>query len=136
MQKGLLATVLNATLYAFAHLMFWNWVVLLVSFLGGLLFARSYRQRGLVEAWALHGVTGFVLFAVGIGSYFTSEASARPFGPFSSISSCVVRRLIRATHRLPNGIRSKLGDSLQRPIGLVAIIFLPKDQRQRLLAEG
>ena len=59
--------------------MFWNWVVLCVSFLGGLLFARSYRQRGLAEAWALHAVTGFLLFAVGVGWYFTPEASARPF---------------------------------------------------------
>ncbi|MFW2542282.1 type II CAAX prenyl endopeptidase Rce1 family protein [Primorskyibacter sp. 2E107] len=77
--KGSRATVLNATLFALAHLMFWNWVVLSVSFIGGLLFARSYRQRGLVEAWVLHGLTGFVRFAVGVGWYFTPEASARPF---------------------------------------------------------
>lgn len=77
--KGHLAIVLNATLFALAHLMFWNWVILFVSFVGGLLFAWSYRQRGLVEVWALHGVTGFILFATGVGWYFTPEASARPF---------------------------------------------------------
>lgn len=77
--EGPRAIILNATLFALAHLMFWNWVVLCVSFVGGLLFARSYRQRGLLEAWMLHGLTGFVLFAVGVGWYFTPEASARPF---------------------------------------------------------
>ena len=77
--KGSRVIALNATLFALAHLMFWNWVVLFVSFLGGLLFAWSYRQSGLVEAWALHSLTGFMLFAVGVGWYFTPEASARPF---------------------------------------------------------
>ncbi|MDH2328973.1 CPBP family intramembrane metalloprotease [Cereibacter sp. SYSU M97828] len=77
--EGHFATVLNATLFSLAHLMFWNWVILLVSFVGGLLFAWSYRQRGLVEAWALHSLTGFLLFATGVGWYFTPEAAARPF---------------------------------------------------------
>ncbi|WNL40003.1 CPBP family intramembrane glutamic endopeptidase [Halomonas sp. PAMB 3264] len=76
---GRRSILLNATLFALAHVMFWNWVVLLVTFMGGLLFAVSYRQRGLVEAWALHGLTGFLLFVTGVGWYFTPEASARPF---------------------------------------------------------
>ncbi|ART62986.1 CAAX prenyl protease-like protein [Kushneria marisflavi] len=77
--EGHRAIVLNATLFALAHVMFWNWMVLFVSFVGGLLFAWSYRQRGLVESWALHGLTGFLLFVTGVGWYFTPEASARPF---------------------------------------------------------
>ena len=77
--EGHRATILNATMFALAHLMFWNWVILFVSFLGGLLLAWSYRHRGLVEAWGLHGLTGFVLFATGVGWYFTPEASSRPF---------------------------------------------------------
>lgn len=70
---------LNAGLFAFAHLMYWSWVVAGLTFLGGLVFARAYVTRGFPAAWVLHAVAGNALFAVGMGAYFYSGNVVRPF---------------------------------------------------------
>ncbi|GFE63335.1 CPBP family glutamic-type intramembrane protease [Litoreibacter roseus] len=74
------AIVLNAATFSLAHLMYWSWIVALMTFVGGLLFAHSYERRGsFPEAVVLHSVTGVVLFAVGMGAYFYSGNVRRPF---------------------------------------------------------
>lgn len=76
---GEAAIALNAAIFAFAHLMYWSWVVAILTFVGGLCFARAYLRHGFPAAWALHAVAGNVLFAVGMGYYFYSGNAVRPF---------------------------------------------------------
>lgn len=71
---------LNAGLFAFAHLMYWSWVVTALTFAGGLVFAWSYRVRGnFPEAVVLHALAGVILFALGLGVWFYSGNVTRPF---------------------------------------------------------
>lgn len=72
--------VLNATLFSLAHLMFWNWIAVAMTFFGGLAFAHSYRMRGsFPEAFVLHALVGNLLFAIGMGAWFYSGNVVRPF---------------------------------------------------------
>ncbi len=74
------AVLLNAAVFSFAHLMYWSWIVLGMTFAGGLLFAWSHRvRRNFPEAVAVHAVAGIALFAVGMGVYFYSGNVRRPF---------------------------------------------------------
>jgi len=73
------AVLANAAIFSLAHLMYWNWIVLIFTFAGGLAFAIGYLRRGLPWAWALHAIAGNILFAVGMGIYFYSGNVVRPF---------------------------------------------------------
>ena len=74
------AVVLNAAIFSFAHLMYWSWIVLGMTFAGGLIFGWSYRvRRSFPEAVVVHSVSGIVLFALGMGLYFYSGNVRRPF---------------------------------------------------------
>ena len=71
---------LNAAIFAAAHLMYWNWIVVAMTFVGGLAFAWSYRIRGnFPEAVVLHSLAGIVVFALGLGMFFYSGNIRRPF---------------------------------------------------------
>ncbi|WCR11712.1 CPBP family intramembrane metalloprotease [Paracoccus stylophorae] len=76
---GQAAIAVNAAIFSFAHLMYWSWVVALMTFCGGWIFARAYLRHGFPAAWLLHAVAGNVLFAVGMGHYFYSGNVVRPF---------------------------------------------------------
>lgn len=72
--------LLNAALFSLAHLMYWSWVVLVMTFLGGLAFAWAYElRRSFPMAVLMHAVAGNVIFAVGLGLYFYSGNVVRPF---------------------------------------------------------
>lgn len=73
------AVLVNATLFSLAHLMYWNWIVAIFTFFGGMIFAIGYLRRGFPWAWALHAIAGNILFAVGMGVYFYSGNAVRPF---------------------------------------------------------
>lgn len=73
------AVAVNAAVFSFAHLMYWSWIVALMTFIGGWFFARAYLRHGFPSAWVLHAVAGNVLFAVGMGYYFYSGNVVRPF---------------------------------------------------------
>nr|WP_209504934.1 MULTISPECIES: CPBP family intramembrane glutamic endopeptidase [unclassified Ruegeria] len=78
--EGRAAYVLNAAIFSFAHLMYWSWIVALMTFAGGLLFTWAYRQRGsFFYAVLLHAIAGNIIFAVGLGVYFYSGNVQRPF---------------------------------------------------------
>jgi len=66
-----IAVAVNGLVFALAHLMFWNWVALLLTGAGGVIFARAYLGRGgFALAVALHAVCGWILFTSGLGSFF------------------------------------------------------------------
>ncbi|WP_425091262.1 type II CAAX prenyl endopeptidase Rce1 family protein [Tropicimonas sp. S265A] len=72
--------LLNAALFSWAHLMYWHWVVLAMTFFGGLAFAYSYEaRRNFPETVVLHAISGNIVFALGLGLYFYSGNVARPF---------------------------------------------------------
>lgn len=71
---------LNAAAFSLAHLLYWSWVVALLTFAGGLAFAHAYRvRRSFPEAVALHAAAGCALFAVGLGAWFYAGNATRPF---------------------------------------------------------
>lgn len=73
------AVFVNAAIFSLAHLMYWNWIVAVLTFLGGLAFATGYLRRGFVWAWFLHAMAGNILFTAGMGVYFYSGNVVRPF---------------------------------------------------------
>ncbi len=74
------AILINAALFSFAHLMYWSWVVAILTFAGGIIFAWAYEiRRSFVLAFLLHAIAGWVLFAFGMGLYFYAGNAVRPF---------------------------------------------------------
>ena len=72
--------LLNAGVFAFAHLMYWSWLVAAMTFTGGLAFAWAYRARGSFPmALLLHAVAGWIVFGAGLGLFFYSGNVTRPF---------------------------------------------------------
>ncbi|SDW69536.1 CAAX protease self-immunity [Ruegeria halocynthiae] len=78
--NGRAVYLLNAGLFSLAHLMYWSWIVAIMTFGGGLLFSWAYRQRGsFFYAVLLHAIAGNIIFAAGLGIYFYSGNVQRPF---------------------------------------------------------
>lgn len=60
---------LNAALFSFAHIFFMNSLVMLLTFIGGFLFAITfYRTRSTVMVSIEHAIYGCWLFTVGMGT--------------------------------------------------------------------
>lgn len=77
---GRSALVLNAAIFSLAHLLYWNWIVATMTFVGGLAFAWAYEARGSFPlAVVLHAVAGNILFTVGTGMLFYTGTIVRPF---------------------------------------------------------
>jgi membrane protease YdiL (CAAX protease family) len=65
------AIILNAACFSLAHLFFWNWPAVLLTFVGGVFFAYAYvRLRSFPLAFLLHAVAGQAIFTSGLGRYF------------------------------------------------------------------
>jgi len=61
----------SAVCFAFAHIVFWNWVAVLLCLVGGVLFAWTYRRtKSLLMVAIEHALYGCFIFTVGLGSYF------------------------------------------------------------------
>ncbi|MGV6831048.1 MAG: CPBP family glutamic-type intramembrane protease [bacterium] len=61
--------LLNAALFSLAHIFFMNSLVMLLTFIGGLLFALTfYRTRSTVMVSIEHAIYGCWLFTVGMGA--------------------------------------------------------------------
>ncbi|MBK8946113.1 MAG: CPBP family intramembrane metalloprotease [Ignavibacteriae bacterium] len=59
--------------FGFAHIIFQNWISPFISFLGGIMFARTYsKSNSLVITAIEHGIWGDLIFTVGLGIYFFS----------------------------------------------------------------
>ena len=70
------AIALNAVLFAFSHIVFQNPTTLVISFLGGLLFAWRYEVTR--SFWAVcleHALWGNLIFTLGLGRYFYTGVS-------------------------------------------------------------
>jgi membrane protease YdiL (CAAX protease family) len=58
----------NALMFAWMHALFWNWVAVVMTFAGGVLFAWTYhRTRSALAAGIEHALYGAWSFTVGLG---------------------------------------------------------------------
>lgn len=61
----------NALVFAWLHLMYDNATAILLTFMGGWLFAETYRRtRQLWLPWLEHTAYGLAIFTFGLGRYF------------------------------------------------------------------
>lgn len=68
--------LINAAAFSFGHVMFNNWVVLLLTFVGGIIFTRTYlKSRSLLLATIEHAMYGLFCFYLGIGVFLLYGAS-------------------------------------------------------------
>lgn len=64
----------SAAVFAFAHILYKNWMVLALSFLAGLIFGyRYYKTKSLAISVLEHALYGVWLFACGLGYFFVSS---------------------------------------------------------------
>lgn len=67
------AIIANAVLFSLAHLMYWHWVVITLTFFGSLIFSWAYvTRKSFPLAVVLHSVAGLIVFASGLGWLFYS----------------------------------------------------------------
>lgn len=61
----------SAMAFGFAHVLFQNWVAILLCTAGGLIFGMTYeRTRSLALVWIEHAIYGCFIFTIGLGYYF------------------------------------------------------------------
>lgn len=65
----------NAVLFGAAHILFGNWIAIVLTGVGGILFAWRYeRTRSFWPVWLEHSLYGNLIFTVGLGRYLYSGA--------------------------------------------------------------
>lgn len=75
--QGLAMIIASAIVFAYAHVLFINWVAPTLSFIAGLIFAKTYAEhRSLALVTIEHGLYGNWLFIIGLGWYFYGGAVA------------------------------------------------------------
>lgn len=63
--------MVNALLFAYMHVVFENWIAVIFTFFGGILFAQTYlKTRSTMLAAIEHALYGNTLFTLGLGNYF------------------------------------------------------------------
>lgn len=68
--------LINAAVFSLGHVMFNNWIVLLLTFVGGIIFTRTYlKSRSLLLATIEHALYGLFCFYLGIGVFLLYGAS-------------------------------------------------------------
>lgn len=63
--------MLNAFSFAFLHIIYDNWWAVALSFVGGIIFSRTYQKSQSLWWVSLeHAVYGWLIFTIGMGEYF------------------------------------------------------------------
>jgi membrane protease YdiL (CAAX protease family) len=69
--RGWQFVVASALTFSFMHIVYYNPVSLILTFIGGIYFAVNYRiTRSVLFTSILHGIFGIMMFGVGLGQYF------------------------------------------------------------------
>jgi uncharacterized protein len=64
----------SATMFAFGHIIFHNWLAVILTFIGGILFTKRYIDtKSLVASIIEHSLYGVWLFTCGLGMFFTQQ---------------------------------------------------------------
>jgi len=70
-RKSQVLIAVNIILFAFAHVYFMNWIVIVFTLVGGALFAMTYQQtRSLLVVTLEHSIYGLVILSSGLWEYF------------------------------------------------------------------
>ncbi len=70
--------IASAIVFAYAHVLYINWVAPLLSLIAGLIFAETYaKTRSLALVTVEHALYGNALFFIGLGWYFWGGAIAQ-----------------------------------------------------------
>jgi membrane protease YdiL (CAAX protease family) len=68
---GWLIIAVSALAFGFVHIVFGNWLSVVLSTMGGVLFALTYQQSGsLLLASIEHALFGNFIFTIGLGQFF------------------------------------------------------------------
>lgn len=63
--------VASAVAFGFVHIIFGNWLSVVLTLIGGLLFGLTYRESGSLALTSLeHAIFGNFLFTIGLGQFF------------------------------------------------------------------
>jgi len=69
--KGWQFILVSALTFSFMHIVYYNPVSLILTFIGGLYFAWNYQlTRSVLFTSVLHGIFGIIMFGVGLGQHF------------------------------------------------------------------
>lgn len=69
--KGWQFVLASAISFSFMHIVYYDPVSMILTFIGGLYFAQVYWQtRSVLFTSVLHGIFGIMIFGVGLGQYF------------------------------------------------------------------
>ena len=61
----------SGTVFGFGHVVFHNWIAVALTFVGGLLFAKTYqRTTSLLLVSIEHALYGCAIFTIGYGQFF------------------------------------------------------------------
>lgn len=72
---GLRVVAASAIVFAYAHILYINWIAPTLSLIGGLIFADTYRRHhSLALVTIEHGLYSNALFIIGLGWYFYGGA--------------------------------------------------------------
>jgi len=62
---------LNAFLFGYMHILFHNWIAVVLTIAGGYIFAKLYEKtHSLMILFVAHSLYGCMLFTIGLGEYF------------------------------------------------------------------
>ncbi len=74
--KSLVFVLVNALLFSYVHIIFENWIAVVFTFFGGLLFAHTYlKTRSTMLTAIEHSLYGNLLYTLGLGHYFYNGTS-------------------------------------------------------------
>ena len=77
--SGVTMIVASASVFSLGHIVFHNWPAVILTFVGGCLFGRSYqRTASLLLVSIEHALYGCAVFTIGYGAYFV-EGTLRLF---------------------------------------------------------
>jgi membrane protease YdiL (CAAX protease family) len=69
--KSWLVGLFSGIAFSFLHIVYYDPVSMILTFMGGIYFARVYQQtRSVLFTTVLHGIMGILIFGVGLGRYF------------------------------------------------------------------
>lgn len=74
---GAAMVLVSAAVFGWVHIVFEHWVSVVLTLIGGVLFARTFAQtRSVAAASVEHSLYGCLVFTIGLNSYFYSGAVA------------------------------------------------------------
>lgn len=71
LSNRIILILINAALFSFSHIIFNNWLAIILTFSGSLLFTNTYhKSNSLLVVFVEHSLFGNIIFTVGLGHYF------------------------------------------------------------------